>query len=82
MPGVDAIFALHRRNRRGAQSRPLPDESDAGVGRGQWSEWGSAVDLCSFAIFFLVCVLLQQRDRDERLSQIARFLKPTELTRP
>lgn len=32
VPGVDAIFALHRRNRGGAQSRPLPDESDAGVG--------------------------------------------------
>ena len=32
MSRADEIFALHRRNRRGAQSRPLADEFDAGVG--------------------------------------------------
>lgn len=32
VPRADAIFALYRRNRCGAQARPLADKFDASVG--------------------------------------------------
>lgn len=60
LPGVDAVLTLHRRNRSGAQTGPLTDEFDVGVGG---SGWCFSVDFCSFCVPLFLYLLFERRVR-------------------